>query len=55
MMSRKVFMSYSWKDMLVATRLYDDLSRSYISVWRDQVDGDPTEDFLEEFLSKIDA
>ena len=40
--------------MPVATRLYDDLSRSYINVWRDQIDGDPTEDFLTEFLSKID-
>lgn len=54
MSERKVFISYSWKDMPVATRLYDDLSRSYINVWRDQIDGDPTEDFLTEFLSKID-
>lgn len=48
-------MSYSWKDMSMATRLYNDLSRSYISIWRDQIDGDPTEDFLVEFLSKIDT
>ncbi len=47
-------MSYSWKDMTVATRLYDDLTRSKIHVWRDQIDGEPTSDFLEEFLSKID-
>ena len=53
-MSRKVFMSYSWKDAAVANRLYDDLVRSHINVWRDQIDGDPTADFLDEFLSKID-
>lgn len=53
-MNRKVFMSYSWKDAAVAGRLYDDLVRSHINVWRDQIDGDPTADFLDEFLSKID-
>ncbi len=53
-MSRKVFMSYSWKDAAVANRLYDDLVRSHINVWRDQIDGDPTADFQYEFLSKID-
>lgn len=47
-------MSYSWKDAAVANRLYDDLVRSHINVWRDQIDGDPTADFLDEFLSKID-
>lgn len=52
-MSRKVFMSYSWKDAAVANRLYDDLVRSHINVWRDQIDGDPTADFLDEFLSKL--
>ena len=52
--NRKVFLSYSWKDMEVAMRLYDDLTRSHLKVWRDQVDGDPTADFLEEFLAKID-
>lgn len=53
-MNRKVFLSYSWKDLKVAMRLYDDLVRSHIEVWRDQIDGDPTTDFLQEFLSKID-
>lgn len=53
-MNRKVFFSYSWKDMKIAMRLYDDLSRSHLSIWRDQIDGDPTADFKEEFLSKID-
>lgn len=51
---RKVFMSYSWKDMTVASRLYDDLTRSQVCVWRDQIDGDPTSNFLNEFLQKID-
>lgn len=54
MENRKVFFSYSWKDMEVAMRLYDDLTRSHLHVWRDQIDGDPTADFLEEFLKKID-
>lgn len=40
--------------MEVAMRLYDDLTRSHIEVWRDQADGDPTADFLNEFLAKID-
>lgn len=40
--------------MEVAMRLYADLTRSHIEVWRDQIDGDPTADFLEEFLGKID-
>ena len=40
--------------MEVAMRLYDDLTRSHLNVWRDQIDGDPTADFLEEFLGKID-
>lgn len=35
-------------------RLYDDLTRSHLNVWRDQISGDPTADFLEEFLTKID-
>lgn len=54
MMNRKIFFSYSWKDMKMAMRLYDDLSRSHLTLWRDQIDGDPTSDFYEEFLSKID-
>lgn len=45
-------MSYSWKDMTVASRLYDDLTRSQVCVWRDQIDGDPTSNFLNEFLQK---
>ena len=40
--------------MKIAMRLYDDLTRSHLEVWRDQIDGDPTADFLEEFLAKID-
>lgn len=55
MTNRKIFFSYSWKDMEVAMRLYDDLTRSHLNVWRDQIDGDPTADFLEEFLAKIDV
>lgn len=50
----KVFLSYSWKDMPMAMRLYNDLVHSQVSVWRDQIDGNPIADFKEEFLSKID-
>lgn len=53
-MNRKVFFSYSWLDMAVANRLYGDLVRSGLNVWRDQIDGDPTADFLAEFLQRID-
>lgn len=53
-MKYKVFLSYSWKDMPMAMRLYKDLISSQVSVWRDQSDGEPTADFREEFLSRID-
>lgn len=53
-MSNKVFLSYSWKDTQIAARLYYDLVRSNVPIWRDQIDGDPTADFQEEFLQKID-
>jgi len=53
-MNNKVFLSYSWKDCQIAMRLYDDLSRSNVPIWRDQIDGDPTADFEKEFLRKID-
>lgn len=53
-MKRRAFLSYSWQDSNIAGRFYDDLIRSRIDVWRDQIDGDPTTNFLEEFLSKID-
>lgn len=53
-MRKNVFLSYSWDDSQVAIRLYDDLTDSNILVWRDQIDGCPTSDFEEEFLSKID-
>ena len=47
-------MSYSWRDSNIASRMYNDLVRSQVHVWRDQVDGDPIEDFQKEFLSAID-
>ncbi len=50
----KVFMSYSWKDASIATRLYNDLVKSQLKVWRDQIDGDPIDDFKKEFLQKIE-
>ena len=53
-MGKKVFLSYSWKDREIAKRLYDDLSRSHVSIWRDQIDGNPIADFEKEFLQEID-
>ncbi len=53
-MQYKIFLSYSWKDMPIAMRLYNDLIHSQVSIWRDQIDGDPIADFKDEFLKKID-
>jgi len=53
-MEKNVFLSYSWKDRQAAMRLYNDLVRSNVPVWRDQIDGDPTADFEDEFLLQID-
>lgn len=53
-MGRKIFFSYSWKDNIAAMRMYDDLVRSHLNVWRDQIDGKPAVNFVEEFNSKID-
>lgn len=53
-MKPKLFLSYSWKDRQVAMRLHDDLSRSNITIWRDQVDGNPIADFEQEFMQEID-
>ena len=53
-MSRKIFISYSWKDSIVATRIYSDLVRSHLNVWRDQTDGAPSVDFEDEFNARID-
>lgn len=53
-MNKRVFLSYSWKDWPTVKRLYEDLVRSNVPVWRDQVDGDPLADFEEEFLHQID-
>ena len=53
-MERKIFFSYSWLDKKVADRLYSDLVRSGLNVWRDQIDGDPNADFYAEFIQRID-
>lgn len=53
-MSRKIFISYSRKDNMIAMRLYADLVRSHLQVWRDQVDGDKTASFVDEFNAAID-
>lgn len=53
-MKKKVFLSYSWKDKQIAMRLYNDLVRSNVAIWRDQIDGNPLADFEQEFLQAID-
>jgi tetratricopeptide (TPR) repeat protein len=52
--TKNIFFSYSWKDRPIAMRIYWDLIRSNHSVWRDQIDGEPVENFKKEFLIKID-
>jgi len=53
-MEQKVFFSYAWRDMGIAQRIYFDLKRSGVNVWRDRVDSPPTGNFKEQFLKKID-
>lgn len=53
-MKKNIFLSYSRKDKQVAMRLYEDLTKLNVPIWRDQIDGDPTADFKKEFLEKID-
>jgi len=52
-MNKQIFFSYAWADSAVAMRIYNDLIRSNLSVWRDQINGCPNVDFQEEFLKKI--
>lgn len=54
MMNKRVFFSYSHKDKQIAQRIYWDLVRSGVVVWRDQIDGEPDVNFKDEFLKKID-
>ncbi|MFT3911062.1 MAG: TIR domain-containing protein [Ferruginibacter sp.] len=35
-MNNKIFFSYSWKDIPIAMRIYDDLKRNGIQLWRDE-------------------
>jgi|GEM_PF-2432938 len=48
-----IFFSYTWKDRAIAMRIYYDLVRSDLYVWRDQVDGVPFHNFKEEILREI--
>lgn len=50
---QKVFISYSWKDEVIALRLYRELQHMNISVWLDRIDGEKTGDFQKEFLFLI--
>lgn len=49
-----IFFSYAWRDRPIAMRIYYDLIRSNLKVWRDQIDGEPAANFKEEFLRKIE-
>ena len=53
-MEQKVFFSYAWRDMGIAQRIYFDLKRSGVNVWRDRVDSPPTGNFREQYLKVID-
>ena len=35
-MMNKIFFSYSWKDLPIAVRIYADLVRNGLSIWRDE-------------------
>ena len=48
-----IFFSYSWKDMPIAMRIYKDLVRSGLKVWRDQINGTYGFNFAEEIKDKI--
>lgn len=53
--SNLVFFSYSWKDQAIAMKIFYDLTRSNISVWRDQVNAEKTDfNFLESIFKVID-
>jgi len=52
-MNKQIFFSYAWADRAIAMRIYEDLVRSNLNVWRDQINGLPNVDFQEEFLRKI--
>ena len=54
MKNQKVFFSYSHRDKQIAQKIYWDLIRSGISVWRDQINGEPCANFKEEFLKKVE-
>jgi len=52
-MTKNIFFSYAWNDRPIAMRIYWDLIRSNLNVWRDQIDGEPSINFKTEFISKI--
>lgn len=53
-MNPRVFFSYSHRDKQIAQKIYWDLINSGISVWRDQINGEPCANFKEEFLKKVE-
>lgn len=50
-----IFFSYSWKDQAIAMRIFYDLTRSNISVWRDQANAEKSSfNFLSSIYEVID-
>ncbi len=54
-MGDNIFFSYSWKDRAIAMRLYNDLARSGLKVWIDQVKGDQGVNFYYEVKDRINS
>lgn len=57
-MSASVFMSYSWKDLPMAMRIYADLVRCGITVWRDEFSAEFSKTYkieIEKALQKCDG
>lgn len=53
-MPYSIFFSYSWSDLPIATRIYDDLVRSGLVVWRDQMNGSYGVNFIKEIKEIIE-
>jgi tetratricopeptide (TPR) repeat protein len=48
-----IFFSYAWKDRPIAMRIYEDLVRSGLQVWRDQINGEYGSNIQKQITEKI--
>ncbi len=53
-MSKDIFFSYSWRDMPIAMRIYQDLIRNGISVWRDEFSAVVGKEYTTEISNALD-